>query len=314
MADKKYHVIIVSEDTEEIRRFSLGRRRLRSAVSLLLGLFMSLAVVAVLLFDDYFDMKRSVSPLRREYESVMKQNLKIRRELDDTCSRLREVTFSFMDWRRKTKESFDDLKDKIEHIAGLYGIAAAADTGGGVGGTRYEELSMMFDKGDTGVFNESYLALESGMKDISWFLTNEEKNIIKRQITARGLSFGWPVQDARLTSYYGKRWDPIDGSVYFHHGIDLGGRAGTPVYSAEEGTVTWSGMVREYGNLIIISHGRGVSTRYAHLSVRSVLTGSTVKKGDLIGFVGMTGRSTGPHLHFEARINGESINPLKILR
>ena len=118
----------------------------------------------------------------------------------------------------------------------------------------------------------------------------------------------------RVTSYFGRRWDPLNGNVYFHRGVDFGGREGTPVYAAERGTVTWCGMVKEYGNLIIINHGRGLSSRYAHLSVLAVKTGAVVGKGDLIGFVGMTGRSTGPHLHFETLINGECVNPLKILR
>ncbi|MCL6580178.1 MAG: peptidoglycan DD-metalloendopeptidase family protein [Firmicutes bacterium] len=113
----------------------------------------------------------------------------------------------------------------------------------------------------------------------------------------------WPTL-GRLTSYYGWR-----GSR-FHHGIDIGAPTGTPVLACRGGTVTYAGWKGNYGRLVIIDHGDGMESWYAHLSSFSVSVGQTVKKGDPVGLVGVSGRTTGPHLHFEIHVNDSSVNPL----
>jgi len=120
-------------------------------------------------------------------------------------------------------------------------------------------------------------------------------------------SFAWPTRGS-LSSRYGRRWGRL------HKGIDIANSRGTPVYAADSGKVIFSGWHNGgYGNLIQIDHGNGIVTYYAHLSKRVVSSGSSVSKGDLIGYIGNTGRSTGPHLHFEVRVNGSPRNPLNYL-
>ncbi len=113
-----------------------------------------------------------------------------------------------------------------------------------------------------------------------------------------------------MASGYGYRRDPIYGTTKFHEGMDFSSPIGTPVYATGDGTVTHAKWQSSYGNLIEINHGFNYTTRYAHLSQIFVHDGQKVKRGDLIGKVGNTGKSTGPHLHYEVRLRGEPQNPV----
>lgn len=126
---------------------------------------------------------------------------------------------------------------------------------------------------------------------------------------AGGIPRGMPVAGARLTSGFGMRYHPLLGENRFHSGIDLAVRAGTPVVATAGGRVMLAGWSGNYGILVAVNHGGSVETRYAHLSAVAVRAGDTVVAGQVIGYVGSTGRSTGPHLHYETRIGGRPANP-----
>lgn len=121
---------------------------------------------------------------------------------------------------------------------------------------------------------------------------------------------GRPVEELALTSNYGVRNDPFNGHARMHKGIDIPGPVGTPIYATADGIVSRSQWVSGYGNLVEISHGNDTETRYGHLSKLIVAPNERVRRGQLIGFMGSTGRSTGSHLHYEIRIAGLAINPL----
>lgn len=129
-----------------------------------------------------------------------------------------------------------------------------------------------------------------------------------------GGRMGWPSASPTLTSYFGYRVHPIFGTRKLHSGIDVGAAAGTPTYAAADGVVIEAGWTGGYGKAVIIDHGGGVATLYAHSSVLYVAPGQSVKRGQLIAAVGSTGFSTGPHLHFEVRVNGSPVDPLAYLR
>lgn len=123
----------------------------------------------------------------------------------------------------------------------------------------------------------------------------------------------WPVE-GQVTGSFGERIDPFNGEGAFHSGVDIGSSYGHKIVAPADGVVTLTETIGGYGKTIIISHGNGISTRYGHLSGFAVASGQHVQRGDLIGFVGESGRSTGPHLHYEVRINDTPVNPYKYLR
>lgn len=121
---------------------------------------------------------------------------------------------------------------------------------------------------------------------------------------------GLPVTDGWLSSYFGIRTDPFTGRPARHEGVDFAGKLGSPVVAVATGVVTWSGPRYGYGNLVEIDHGKGFVTRYAHNLQNLVRSGQSVRKGQQIARMGSSGRSTGPHVHFEVLRNGLAVNPL----
>jgi murein DD-endopeptidase MepM/ murein hydrolase activator NlpD len=132
--------------------------------------------------------------------------------------------------------------------------------------------------------------------------------------------FQWPLSGSynTLSSLYGSRIHPVTGKPSNHTGIDIPAPSGTPIYAAKSGVVSTSvygsGSSWSYGNYVVISHSDGTSTLYAHMSKRAVSEGQTVKQGAVIGYVGTTGRSTGNHLHFEVRVNGNRTDPINYFK
>ena len=123
----------------------------------------------------------------------------------------------------------------------------------------------------------------------------------------------WPVE-GQVTGSFGERIDPFNGEGAFHSGVDIGSSYGHPIVAPADGVVTVTDTMGGYGKTIMIDHGSGISTRYGHLSGFAVTPGQRVQRGDIIGYVGESGRSTGPHLHYEVRINDTPVNPYKYLR
>ncbi|SDG04084.1 Peptidase family M23 [Fontibacillus panacisegetis] len=156
--------------------------------------------------------------------------------------------------------------------------------------------------------------------EMSAMLDEMEKNVPitlrkakQTQYSISGTPSEWPTLSKRLTSNFGYRTDPFKGSAAFHAGIDIAGKVGDPVYAAGAGKVINTDRDGSHGKYIVIEHPGGLQTWYLHLSSIDVSTGDTVTKGESIGKLGNTGRSTGPHLHFEIVKQGKQINPLPYL-
>lgn len=141
-----------------------------------------------------------------------------------------------------------------------------------------------------------------------------ELRLLEKRVKDRLLPTILPVKDAALGSPFGHRSDPIAGLRSMHEGMDFSAEPGTPVVVAADGVVLSAAYHPEYGNLIEVDHGEGLTSRYAHLSRMDVQAGSLIKRGTQIGAVGNTGRSTGPHLHFEVRMLGVAQNPAHFLK
>ncbi len=142
-----------------------------------------------------------------------------------------------------------------------------------------------------------------------------EKNLealVARALGTPGQPFPWPVS-GRVASPFGPRPRPLGEGEEFHRGIDIAAIAGSPVRAVAAGEVVFSGWAQGYGNLVTIRHGEGLITRYAHHSTNLVSAGESIAAGQIIGLVGSSGRSTGPHLHFEVLQNGKAVDPRPFL-
>lgn len=134
------------------------------------------------------------------------------------------------------------------------------------------------------------------------------------QRSLRALPLGAPVDQVAVMSPFGRRIDPFNGLAAFHSGIDLGGAKGTPIHATAPGRVTYVGTNGSYGRMVEIDHGQGISTRYAHLSRFLVRPGERVHYGQVIGLMGMTGRATGVHVHYEVLVDGKPRDPAKFIQ
>ena len=141
-----------------------------------------------------------------------------------------------------------------------------------------------------------------------------ESHFLEKRVKERLMPTTLPVKAAYLGSPFGVRSDPIAGLRALHEGIDFNAEPGTPVIAAADGVVLSAAYHNDFGNMVEIDHGEGLTTRYAHLSRMGVKPGALIKRGELLGAVGNTGRSTGPHLHFEVRMFGVAKNPAQFLK
>ncbi len=144
------------------------------------------------------------------------------------------------------------------------------------------------------------LGLTNNSTTADWIRANSAPNL-------------WPVE-GQITASFGERIDPFNGEGAFHSGVDISAVVGSPVIAPADGSVTFADFLGGYGRAIMVDHGHGITTRYGHLSSFAVTAGQFIHRGDTIGYVGSSGRSTGPHLHYEVRINDAPVNPYKYLR
>ena len=156
-----------------------------------------------------------------------------------------------------------------------------------------------------GVLRDLLYSLESRLQVV-------QTDVERRHALAAATPSIWPTR-GWLTDSFGRRRDPFTGEGGFHTGLDISADHGEPVFATATGTVEAAEPSGAYGNMVVISHGFGISTRYAHLSRFAVKAGDRVQRGDLVGFAGATGRATGDHLHYEVLVYGRQLNPLQFL-
>jgi murein DD-endopeptidase MepM/ murein hydrolase activator NlpD len=165
---------------------------------------------------------------------------------------------------------------------------------------------------DTNQPHETIGVLRSVLNVLETQISGVRSAVERQQILASATPSIWPTA-GWLTSSFGGRVDPFTGGRDYHAGLDISADRGRPVRATADGTITEAGRSGNYGNMVLVSHRFGLSTRYGHLSYMTVMRGQTVRRGDIIGYVGSTGRSTSPHLHYEVLLNGQAVNPLRFL-
>lgn len=163
-------------------------------------------------------------------------------------------------------------------------------------------------------FSASVKALQQQLDGKQQQLDYLESFFLREKVDKKTVISTRPIKKGWISSFFGKRKDPFTGKHAFHSGIDMAGKRGSSIVAAADGIVTWSGKRWAYGQMVEIDHGKGIVTRYGHNEGLTVKVGDHVNRGQLIAKMGSSGRSTGPHLHFEVRKNGKAVNPLKYIR
>jgi murein DD-endopeptidase MepM/ murein hydrolase activator NlpD len=200
-----------------------------------------------------------------------------------------------------------ELARAMDRLPSVVKARAAGGTTHPAGATVSSVLSTAFTSPEDtfGVLRSLLAGLESRLRTV-------RGDVERREALAAATPSIWPAH-GWLTGSFGRRSDPLSGEEGFHQGIDISAAKGQPVYATADGVVESASYAGEYGNLLVLAHDFGLSTRYAHLSKFNVQVGARVKRGDVVGFIGSTGRSTGWHLHYEILANGKLINPLQLL-
>ncbi|GIX21683.1 MAG: hypothetical protein KatS3mg121_0466 [Gammaproteobacteria bacterium] len=202
------------------------------------------------------------------------------------------------------------LGDKLVKLAKLDPEEFEFDQSPAVGGPAEEAAAEAVPSADLDTLIED-LGRELGDREYQLFVLEE---VLRSRLLQEAVHpAGRPVHKGWISSYFGYRNDPFTGRREFHKGIDIAGKAGTEIVAVAGGLVTWAGRRWGYGNLVEINHGNGYVTRYGHCEKVLVKEGEAVKKGQVVGLMGSTGRSTGPHVHFEVLHNGRQVDPLDFI-
>jgi len=286
--DKRYSTIIfVPHARAKFRKLKVSHRLLFSLVSVLTSSLCLSTFFSVQYFTS-LSQNYELSKLRRENKDLQTANEQFSKSVESLRTQLRTV------------------EDRTRKLAIIAGIGTLDETNqGGVGGIRPPDL------GDNPYRDDlDKMSLRSTR-------LNRDLSVLEQQLVARNemLSSTPSIAPVRgiLTDGFGGRSDPFTGEQGTHNAVDISSAIGQAVRAPADGIVVKSEWANGYGNVIYISHGYGYSTRYGHLSAFNVKPGQRVKRGDIIGYVGSTGRSTGPHLHYEVRLNNNPVNPLEYI-
>jgi murein DD-endopeptidase MepM/ murein hydrolase activator NlpD len=203
----------------------------------------------------------------------------------------------------------DALGARLADMTNVNDISFDSSVQPGIGGPQPGGLQASMKVDD---FITALHELDAKIKDRSEKLHALESLLIEQSLSNLTIPSGKPIIEGWISSLFGKRTNPITGKVEFHEGIDFAGKIGSPIVAVASGIVTWSGPRYGYGNMVEINHGNGYQTRYAHNKKNLVTVGQKVERGEHIALMGSSGRSTGPHVHYEVVSKGKALNPNKI--
>jgi murein DD-endopeptidase MepM/ murein hydrolase activator NlpD len=277
----------------------------KSAIKTVFLSFAALIVVSLYLVYEYNDVKDKVWELQS-----------MREELKQQKAEVQSFALNLLDYKRQMF-LLRDLDTKLRRAVSL-GPRDRAQQVLGIGGPDelgIQNLASMGEKKQ----EEALKEMHQELTQLKGAASKQEASIQmlieyfedKRSLYASTPSV-WPVR-GWVTSHFGIRTSPFSGIQKFHEGMDIAAQTGTPVMAPADGVVVKAGFGTGYGNLVEISHGYGMKTIFAHNSRLNVKAGQRVRRGDVVSYVGDTGSSTGPHLHYEVKVNGLPVNPVKYL-
>lgn len=302
MPARRYTIVVADRTSGVVRRITISARPVLAAVCAVASLPVLIGVGAA------WKARADVASVYASRQQLEAENASYRAATESLAGEINSLQTAIKDLGAQS--SLDPALAKA--MDRLPAITKARAMGGGTTAPRAVQedyartLSALANPEDT------FGLLRNLLGGIQTRLVDVKRSVDRRNALAAATPSMWPAQ-GWLTSRMGYRQDPITGGADFHAGLDIAGQPGQPVYATAEGTVRHTGYQGAYGNLITIDHGFGLETKYGHLSSYRVKSGDKVKRGDIIGRVGNTGRSTGYHLHYEVLANGRLLNPLQLL-
>jgi murein DD-endopeptidase MepM/ murein hydrolase activator NlpD len=293
--------MILPDETTRVRKYRVPRTMVRGLLVVLAVLVLGLGY----LVTDYYGVKKMVTELDRLRLEARQQQQQL-------------VTFA---------KSFDDLQGEMTRLRQFdMKLRVMADLDGvvypeqimGIGGENPEPFNPL--EGELSFQDQTIISsMNRSLDRLKTEVSIQERSFQElveyledqKSLLASTPSI-WPVK-GWLTSTFGYRSSPFTGRRELHKGLDIATRSGTPVIAPADGLVVFAGREGGFGNMIIIDHGYGITTRYGHCSSLEAKLGQKIKRGDVIARVGNTGRSTGPHVHYEVAVNGVSVNPSRYI-
>ena len=298
------HIILVSDKLATARTLVItGRHIVLSLIALMAIVFSLSSLISYLAVQHAADVRLPVlnSLLRAiQAEETERRDIMVRENLNVMAIKLGQMQAQL--------SRLDTLSDRLSHSVGLKPLDTkpVAD---GRGGPLVREQALT-----TPELEQLLEALSGQVEQRSDAMALIEAQVLEDRIRRSMLPTTLPVVANWNASTYGWRIDPFTGHRAMHEGVDFSAPSGTPIFAAAAGVVTNVEYHPQYGNMVEIDHGNDISTRYAHASAIHVQIGALVKRGQKIAAVGSTGRSTGPHLHFEVRVAGVAQNPNRFLQ
>ena len=307
---KKITFLILSNSGAPVKQATISK----AFISLLtIIMFGSVAFLGFGIYD-YKNLRNKLSDTH-EYTTIISDQLN---EITSQRHQIQKFAEEINDLKTKLI-ALNEFENKIRVIANIENEETSGDQHGlfGIGGSIPEDLDTSIEL--TEKHNSLIREMHEKVKQLNLATINQEEgfeSLIKYLNDQRNLLACTPaIRPSRglLTSKFGRRKSPFTGLREFHKGIDLASKIGTPILATADGTVTFAGRKGLLGKMVIVDHGYGMVTRYAHVSKFLKKRGDKVKRGEKIALVGNTGRSTGPHVHYEVHLNGIPVDPLKYI-
>jgi murein DD-endopeptidase MepM/ murein hydrolase activator NlpD len=297
------NVIFFSRRNGKARQFNLSHPITLTVISILgLSLLVSTFAAGLTLGQRSMARMALLSPtaaLRAEQQQLGTLRAQVQDKVDALAMRLGSLNASIIRLNALGKQLTQMANINSREFDFDHDPPQGGSDSDGVGhGAQIPDLTLMID--DLSRRIDSRSAQFSSLENV----------ILGRQLSAQIKPTGRPVREGYISSYFGERMDPFNGEQAMHKGVDFATDAGADVLAVASGIVTWSGPREGYGYLIEINHGNGYTTRYAHNAETLVAVGDTVQRGQAVAVVGSTGRSTGPHVHFEVLRDGTQIDPM----
>src|SRR6185436_6451693 len=297
MLSKRYTVVLADRTTGVVRRLTVSLR------PVVVGVVMTVTLPILIGTGAALKAQYEVAHLYASHATLELENANYRAATEQLAGQITALQTAMSDLGAKAaldpslQNSMDKLPAVVKNRA--------------MGGPTANTAIALITPGLTTPENTFGLLkdLLSGLEDR---LQSVRTDVDKRNQLAAATPSIWPTH-GWLSSNAGNRMDPFTGEKDFHPGLDISADKGDPVYATADGKVVNASPAGNYGNLVVLDHGYGLETRYGHLSAFKVKQDQIVKRGDLVGLVGSTGRATGAHLHYEVRANGRILNPLQLL-